>query len=142
MKAPDEVSAMLRLKALGWGSKRIAAELGCARNTVRHWHFAGQKAPETCLGANRDGHAQGVGWVSLCNQAQAVGAAALSPVRLSAGEHMFCGSRFSFFTYDDQSRVTQRSRYRRRSNGSNFHVCSIGRFVQSAARKRALKQRH
>jgi hypothetical protein len=24
MKAPDEVSAMLRLKALGWGSKRIA----------------------------------------------------------------------------------------------------------------------
>jgi transposase len=37
MKAPDEVSAMLRLKALGWGSKRIAAELGCARNTVRRW---------------------------------------------------------------------------------------------------------
>jgi transposase len=37
MKAPDEVSAMLRLKALGWGSKRIAAELGCSRNTVRHW---------------------------------------------------------------------------------------------------------
>ena len=37
MKAPDKVSAMLRLKALGWGSKRIAAELGCARNTVRHW---------------------------------------------------------------------------------------------------------
>ena len=37
MKAPDEGSAMLRLKALGWGSKRIAAELGCARNTVRRW---------------------------------------------------------------------------------------------------------
>src|SRR6202012_4719443 len=37
MKAPDEVSAMLRLRALGWGSKRIAAELGCARNTVRRW---------------------------------------------------------------------------------------------------------
>jgi len=37
MKAPGEVSAMLRLKALGWGSKRIAAELGCSRNTVRHW---------------------------------------------------------------------------------------------------------
>ena len=29
MKAPDDVSAMLRLKAAGWGSKRIAAELGC-----------------------------------------------------------------------------------------------------------------
>ncbi len=37
MKAPDEVLAMLRLTALGWGSKRIAAELGCARNTVRRW---------------------------------------------------------------------------------------------------------
>jgi transposase len=37
MKAPDDVSAMLRLKAVGWGSKRIAAELGCARNTVRRW---------------------------------------------------------------------------------------------------------
>jgi hypothetical protein len=34
MKASDEVSAMLRLKALGWGSKRIAVELGCARNKV------------------------------------------------------------------------------------------------------------
>src|SRR6201996_1333366 len=37
MKAPDEVTAMHRLKALGWGCKRIAAELGCARNTVRRW---------------------------------------------------------------------------------------------------------
>ena len=37
MKAPEDASAMLRLKALGWGSKRIAAELGCARNTVRRW---------------------------------------------------------------------------------------------------------
>jgi len=26
--------AMLRLKGLGWGSKRIAVELGCARNKV------------------------------------------------------------------------------------------------------------
>src|ERR1700749_4881383 len=37
MKAPDDVSAMLRLQGLAWGSKRIAAELGCSRNTVRHW---------------------------------------------------------------------------------------------------------
>jgi hypothetical protein len=35
MKAPDEVSAMLRLKGLGWGSKRIAAELGCSRVTAQ-----------------------------------------------------------------------------------------------------------
>ena len=45
MKAPDEVSAMLRLKALGWGSKRIAAELGCSRNTVRHWLARGNWQP-------------------------------------------------------------------------------------------------
>ena len=31
MKEPDEVSAMLRLKALGWGARRIAAELDCSR---------------------------------------------------------------------------------------------------------------
>ena len=43
MKAPDDVSAMLRLK--GWGSKRIAAELGCARNTVRHWLAQGDWRP-------------------------------------------------------------------------------------------------
>ena len=34
MKAPDEVSAVLRLKALGWGSKRIATELGLASPDV------------------------------------------------------------------------------------------------------------
>lgn len=37
MKAPDDVSAMLRLKALGWGARSIAAELGCSRTTVRRW---------------------------------------------------------------------------------------------------------
>lgn len=37
MKEPDDVSAMLRLKSLGWGSRRIAAELGCSRTTARRW---------------------------------------------------------------------------------------------------------
>lgn len=45
MKAPDEVSAMQRLKGLGWGSKRIAAELGCSRNTVRYWLAQGDWRP-------------------------------------------------------------------------------------------------
>ena len=45
MKTPDDVSAMLRLRSLGWGSKRIAAELGCARNTVRHWLAHGDWRP-------------------------------------------------------------------------------------------------
>lgn len=35
MKTPDDVAAMVRLKQLGWGAKRIAAELGCSHNTVR-----------------------------------------------------------------------------------------------------------
>ena len=29
MKTPDDVTAMVRLKACGWGIKRIARELGC-----------------------------------------------------------------------------------------------------------------
>jgi transposase len=37
MRAPEEVAVMLRLQALGWGSKRIAAEFGCSRNTVRRY---------------------------------------------------------------------------------------------------------
>jgi transposase len=47
IKAPDDVSAMLRLKAAGWGSKRIASELGCSRNTVRHWLALGGWRPCT-----------------------------------------------------------------------------------------------
>ncbi|MEI4469739.1 helix-turn-helix domain-containing protein [Frigidibacter sp. MR17.24] len=28
---------MLALKPCGWGTKRIAPELGCSRNTVKRW---------------------------------------------------------------------------------------------------------
>ena len=45
MRAPDEVAAMLRLRALGWGTRRIAAELGCDRETVRRYLAAGGWAP-------------------------------------------------------------------------------------------------
>jgi transposase len=37
METPEDVAAMLRLHAAGWGTKRIAEELGCARNTVRRY---------------------------------------------------------------------------------------------------------
>ena len=37
MQTPDEVAAMLRLKALGWGVRRIAGELGCSHMTVRRY---------------------------------------------------------------------------------------------------------
>jgi hypothetical protein len=34
MKTPDDVAAMVRLKGCGWGTKRIARELGCSHHTV------------------------------------------------------------------------------------------------------------
>jgi transposase len=37
MQTPDDVQSMLKLASLGWGAKRIAAELGCSRNTVRRY---------------------------------------------------------------------------------------------------------
>lgn len=45
MKTPEEVAAMLRLKGLGWGSKRIGREFGCSHHTVkRYWRWAGLSA--------------------------------------------------------------------------------------------------
>ncbi len=35
MKTPDDVAEMLRLKACGWGVKRIARLLGCSHHTVK-----------------------------------------------------------------------------------------------------------
>jgi transposase len=40
MRTPDEVAAMLRLRALGWGERRIAREFGCSRQTVRRYLLA------------------------------------------------------------------------------------------------------
>ena len=41
MKTPDDVEEMLRLKARGWGLKRIARELGCSHHTVKAYVAAG-----------------------------------------------------------------------------------------------------
>jgi transposase len=41
MLAPEEVTAMVRLHRLGWGTKRISGELGCSRNTVKRYLAAG-----------------------------------------------------------------------------------------------------
>jgi transposase len=45
MQTPEEVAAMLRLKRLGWGIKRIARELGCSHMTVRRYVAQGGWAP-------------------------------------------------------------------------------------------------
>ena len=45
MLEPDEVTAMLRLRKLGWGSKRLAREFGCSRTTVKRYLGAGGWQP-------------------------------------------------------------------------------------------------
>lgn len=45
MKTPDDVAEMLRLKALGWGIKRIGRELGCSHHTVKGYVEAGGVKP-------------------------------------------------------------------------------------------------
>ena len=42
MRMPDEVAAMLRLHGLGWGTRRIAAEVGCNRETVQRYLASGR----------------------------------------------------------------------------------------------------
>ena len=61
MEKPDDVAAMLRLEAAGWGAKRIARELGCSRNTVRKylrnggWRpYGGAAGREKGLDAHQD----------------------------------------------------------------------------------------
>ena len=45
MRMPEEVAAMLRLRDLGWGTRRIAAALGCNRETVQRYRAVGGWAP-------------------------------------------------------------------------------------------------
>mgnify|MGYP005854402705 CR=1 FL=1 len=37
VQTPEDVETMRGLRGLGWGTRRIAAELGCSRNTVKRW---------------------------------------------------------------------------------------------------------
>jgi DNA-binding NarL/FixJ family response regulator len=53
MQTPEAVAAMQRLYGLGWGLRRIAEELGCSRNTVKHYVHQG--------GWFRIGHRSGPG---------------------------------------------------------------------------------
>src|ERR1700760_1608768 len=53
MQTPDDVAAMLRLKSLGWGIRRIARELGCSHMTVRRYVSAGGWVPYRGVGRPR-----------------------------------------------------------------------------------------
>ena len=54
MQTPEEVAAMLRLKALGWGIRRIAKELGCSHMTVRRYVSEGGWVPYRGAGRPRE----------------------------------------------------------------------------------------
>ena len=45
MRTPNEVALMQRLHNLGWGTRRISAEVGCNRETVQRYLAAGAWAP-------------------------------------------------------------------------------------------------
>jgi transposase len=42
VETPEAVAAMLRLHEVGWGTRRIARELGCSRTTVQHYLAQGE----------------------------------------------------------------------------------------------------
>ena len=64
MQTPEDVQAMLKLARLGWGSKRIAREMGCSRNTVRRYLRAGGYVPYRPPA--RSGKLDGLGsWLAL-----------------------------------------------------------------------------
>ena len=66
MKEPDEVAAMLRLKKLGWGVRRIARELGCSHMTVRRYVASGDGCLRERRSAHRCSTAWKAGWRSGC----------------------------------------------------------------------------
>ena len=45
MQNPEDVAAIMGLKTCGWGAKRIANELGMARNTVKRYLLQGGWTP-------------------------------------------------------------------------------------------------
>ncbi|PBB28960.1 helix-turn-helix domain-containing protein [Mesorhizobium sp. WSM3882] len=48
MKTPDDLAEMLRLKACGWGLKRIARQLGCSHHTVKVYLRTGTTIQPMC----------------------------------------------------------------------------------------------
>jgi transposase len=45
MQTPDEVTAIIRLHGLGWGTRRIASHVGCSRTTVQRYVSSGEWRP-------------------------------------------------------------------------------------------------
>ena len=83
-QTPDEVAAMLRLKSLGWGIRRIAKELGCSHMTVRRYVAEGGWVAYRGRGRPRAlaGHEE---WLADCFRRHA-GNAKRRPAGARAGE--------------------------------------------------------
>lgn len=64
MRTPDEVAAMVRLKELGWGERRIAATVGCNRRTVRRYLAARVGSATERHGGRRRWMGWKLGWRS------------------------------------------------------------------------------
>ena len=64
MKTPDDVAEMLRLRACGWGVKRIARQLGCSHHTVKAYVAAGGAKPFKRRGDQRSSTAMNSGCAS------------------------------------------------------------------------------
>jgi len=78
MKGADEVAAMLRLQALGWGVKRIGREFGCSHHTVKRYVAAGGLSPIDSRSGRSSSRSRGVA-------ARAVPASSQQRRRASAG---------------------------------------------------------
>src|SRR5436305_13270911 len=65
MQTPEEVAAMLRLKSVGWGIRRIAREFGCSHMTVRRYVAEGVWVTHRGRGRPRTlaGHEE---WLAAC----------------------------------------------------------------------------
>jgi hypothetical protein len=50
VETPQDVEAMQRLSAAGWGRRRIARELGCSPETVRKFFLPSPRSAERCMG--------------------------------------------------------------------------------------------
>ncbi len=137
MRAPDEAAAMVRLKGLGWGVRRIAAEFGCSRETVRRYVKAGglRRIPGAAAGEGA-GRARGHSWSS------GSGAIAATPTwcgrtwRASSASPCRCArssARWRVFARRCGRRRGPACGSRRRRGGS-FRSTSARRGSRSAAR--------
>jgi hypothetical protein len=137
MVEPEAVTTLLRLRALGWGSKRIARELGISRGTVKRYIEAGGWQPFS----NRCAGSCSMIWTTGCASGFA-GTAAMPtwcarswrPRRASLPVCGRCSGRSSLTGRSCWPRLGRRFASRRRPAGSCRSTSASG-LVEIAGRK-------